>query len=315
MSRTRRLARLGASPWLRGHRRAWRAAIRHLRGTPVANLSGIAVMAIALALPATLLILLEQHRALFDQWGAQPSLTVFMQHGAAPEVISSFAAALAARPEVGGVERVAAGDAFAEFAASMGLDRGAFGDRNPLPDVLVVTLRDPVANDDGTALSGWIREQDGVDDVIVDVAWIERLGAVTRLAERALLVVAVLLLGSTVLIVGNTVRVAVQEHAAEIEVLKLVGATDAHVRRPFLYGGLLQGAVAGFGAVLLVEAVIFALAEPVQALAAAYLSPFRLHGPGVSVMLGLVGTGAVLGWAGAWLGTARTLGRLSPPSN
>ncbi|MCB1747204.1 MAG: ABC transporter permease [Gammaproteobacteria bacterium] len=313
MSRARGLARLTGHPWLRGHRRALRAAVRHLRANLLANLTGITIMAVALALPATLLLLLEQHLALFEQWGAQPSLTVFMQHGAAPEATAAVVAALEARAGIEGVEHVAAAAAFAEFAASMGLDPAAFGDRNPLPEVLVVTLAQGTAGDGSAALVDWIRGQAAVDDVIVDIAWIERLGAITRLAERALAVVAVLLLGATVLVVGNTVRLVVQEHAAEIEVLKLVGATDAYVRRPFLYGGIVQGAIAGLGAVLLVELVVIALSGPVQALAAAYLSAFRLHGPGPGAMLGLVGTAALLGWAGAWLGTAHSLARLSSP--
>jgi len=292
------------------HRRAARAGIVHCRENLLASTLAVAVMAIALALPAMLATVLAQRDALVADWHIEPTLTLFL----APEIDHAGAARLAehlsADGEVAGVEVISAEQAFAELAGAAGLTGELDGASNPLPHLLVVKPQ-PSAwrGDDGRALARRLGALEGVDDVLLDLAWLDRLAAIVRLGERSVLVLTFVLLAGTILVTANTTRVLVHQHGAEISLYKLVGATDAFVRRPFLYSGAMYGLAAGVTAVVIVEAVLLALAGPVAAVARAYASDYALAHPGAMFVLSLLGLGMLTGWCGAWLGTSHSLRR------
>jgi len=151
-----------------------------------------------------------------------------------------------------------------------------------------------------------------VDFAQFDLAWLKRLYAILRIVERGVLVLAALLAAGVVLVVGNTMRLGIENRRQEIEIAKLFGATDAFIRRPFLYSGLLYGTLGGVIALLLVWTCFMLLGEPVQRLTALYSGSYRLHGLGPSASLVLLAAGAWLGLLGSWLSVGRHLSAIEP---
>jgi cell division transport system permease protein len=132
--------------------------------------------------------------------------------------------------------------------------------------------------------------------------------------RRVVLLAGLMLAVGVVIIVGNTIRLDIQNRRDEIEVTKLIGATDAFIRRPFLYTGLWYGLLGGLLAMLLVAALLWSLDEPIRRLAGLYGSGFRLRGPGVSGGLAIVAAGIALGWLGSWASASRNMRRIEPGS-
>jgi len=151
-----------------------------------------------------------------------------------------------------------------------------------------------------------------VDLVQYDAMWRQRLDAILAFTARLTLVLAILLALAALLVVGNTVRLDVQGRAEEIGVVQLLGASNAFVRRPFLYTGLCYGSMSGLLALLLVGAVEFALAAPLHGLLRSYDDRFSVHGLHSTQAIGLVVASAALGWIGAWLATSRHLALARP---
>src|SRR5690606_25189474 len=128
----------------------------------------------------------------------------------------------------------------------------------------------------------------------------------------AVLIAGLLLAVAVVVIVGNTIRLDIQNRSAEIEVAKLLGATDGFVRRPFLYLGLWYGLLGGTVAVLILAAGLWALSEPLGRLAGLYGSDAGLAGPGGATVLAVFGGGIAAGLLGAWTAVARHLSAIQP---
>ena len=290
------------------HMQACGESFGHLHANRLATSMGIAVMAIAIALPALMYAFVQNQRVLFEDWGGEPTLTVFLQHAIDEKAAEQLLTEIMSDPRTTSIRLIHRDAAFAEFAASSGLaDYGAEA-RNPLPHVFILTPNpDAWAFDQGAALIESLKANASIDTVLVDLAWVERLDAIGALAERGVMLLAVVLACGALLIVGNTTRALVHEHRSEIEVLKLVGATDAFVRRPFLYSGAMHGLLAGVAAMVLVQVILLGLDDPVAEVAEAYLSDFRMHGFNTAQALALTGLSATLGWCGAWIGTALSL--------
>jgi cell division transport system permease protein len=151
-----------------------------------------------------------------------------------------------------------------------------------------------------------------VDQVRVDAGWIERLTAILGFVRR-MVVVAAVLLGCTVLfVVGNTIRLDIRSRAQEIEVAKLLGATDAFVRRPFLYLGFWYGLAGGLLALLLLGVTLLALRSPARELLALYGGATAFVGVDGSTVAGVLLGGIIAGWAGAWIAVGRHIADIEP---
>jgi cell division transport system permease protein len=184
---------------------------------------------------------------------------------------------------------------------------------NPLPHALIVhpapDYTSPSAVD---GLKRHLQNWPEVDLVQVDTEWVKRFHTMLDVLRRVLGLVAALLALGVVVIVGNTIRLDIENRRAEIEVTKLVGGSDAFVRRPFLYTGFWYGLVGGALACGLVGLGAWLLQEPVNRLAGLYGSDFRLSGLDPRTIAGLLGGGALLGWLGSWLAASRHLRAIEP---
>jgi cell division transport system permease protein len=287
-------------------------ALRRLRRQPVATLLTVLVIAIALALPAGLRVLVSNLGTLSGGWQGAADFTVYFKLDVPTDRARALAREIGARSDVAGVQFVDRGTALEEFRAHSGFGTALDAlDGNPLPDTLVVRPASGAAGDvEGVAAA--IRKLPETDLVQLDTQWVARLRAMLALATRIVVLATVLLGLAVAVLVGNTIRLEIQNRSAEIEVTKLVGGTDAFIRRPFLYLGLCYGLAGAIVAYLLILGTLALLGPPVGNLAALYDSRFTLSGPTPREAGVLLAGGALLGWLGAGLATARHLRAVEP---
>ncbi len=305
----RRLGAYGVS-----HVQSLLASLGRMARSPVSTLMTVAVIGIALALPTGLHVLLENVQAVSAGWENSARISLFLQRDLPPDQVRRLEERLRAMPGVATVERITPAQALEEFRRLSGFDAAleALGE-NPLPTVLVVEPRldftDPALVEH---LLDRARSLEGVELAQLDMAWVRRLFALMEIGKRGVLVLGALLALAVLLIVGNTIRLAIENRREEIEVQKLIGATDAFIRRPFLYSGLWHGLGGALCAWLLVSLSLALLAGPVRRLTLLYESDQALLGMNAGATLLLLAAGALLGLAGAWLAVGRHLRRIEP---
>jgi cell division transport system permease protein len=299
--------------WLTRHAQNAIGALGTLSRNPVATALTVTVIGIALALPAALGVLVQSGRSLAGSWAEVRDFSVYLAPGVALDRAESLAGELRANPGVASVRLIPAEAA----AAELGKDPGFAGamaalESNPLPHTLVVRPEETLDGVALEALGAEVRKAPGVDLVKLDLQWVERLNAVLDFLRRLGLMIGGLLIAAVIIVVGNTIRLDIQNRSAEIEVAKLLGATDAFVRRPFLYLGLWYGVLGSLVAVLLLLAALWVLGGPVARLAGLYGSSFELGGASGSTVLAVLAGGVLAGWGGAWMAVSRHLAAIQP---
>jgi cell division transport system permease protein len=300
--------------WLERHAQTLVGSLGRLWTQPFATLLTILVIGIALALPACLHVLVQNVRAASGGWGNALDISVYMKTDATLEQAQQAVKRIEQRRDVDEVTLIEADAALAEFRKSSGFGEAldALKD-NPLPHALVVRpaeeFRDPALVD---TLSADLRKIDGVDIVQLDTAWVSRFNAILDVVRRVVLLAAGLFALGILVIVGNTIRLDIENRRDEIEVTKLVGGSDGFVRRPFLYNGVWYGLGGGLVAWLTVTVVIALLGEPVQRIAGLYGSSFSLRGLGLEGSAVLLVGGVVLGWFGSFIAATREIRGIEP---
>jgi cell division transport system permease protein len=281
---------------------------------PFATLMTMGVVAVALALPLFLNLFLTNVRSATGNWNDAFDLSVYMDKKASAARTATLAKQLRQRGDVAAVRVITADQALTEFRNDSGFGKAldALID-NPLPDTLIVTPSPAAGTSQGTAaLKGAIAAMPDVQTVQLDTEWVKRLDAILDILRRIVLLTGGLLGAGVVLIVGNTIRLDILNRRAEIEVMKLVGASDGFARRPFLYSGIWYGLGGGLMALILVAVAAAVLARPVESLAKLYGSQFRLQGLGFTTGILVLGLAACLAWLGSWLAATRHIRGIEP---
>lgn len=281
---------------------------------PFASLMTMGVIAVALALPLFLSLLLQNASVATGNWNQAYDLSVYMDKKANAARVQSLAKQLKARGDVAAVRVITADEALAEFRSDSGFGKALdVLSENPLPDTLVVTPTLTASTPQGTeTLKAAISALSDVHTVQIDTEWVKRLHAILDLLRRVVWLTGGLLGVGIVLIVSNTIRLDILNRRAEIEVMKLVGASDGFARRPFLYSGFWYGLGGGILALILVGIASVVLARPIAQLAFLYGSDFRLQGLKLVAGLGVLIIAAVLSWMGSWLAATRHIRAIEP---
>ena len=306
--------RNGLSILFERHAQALLGSLGRLARQPLATLLTVIVIGIALALPAALYLTVANMRSVTRGLDDTVQLSVYFRLSTTEAEAKKAAAAIAARHGIAETKLVSPDEGLAEFQKLSGIGDAlkALPD-NPLPWLLQVRPAPP--QDSAAAvesLAGELRKMDGVDLVEADTAWVRRLHAIEDTMQQLVLLVAAVLAAGVLAVVGNTIRLEINGRRAEIEVTKLVGGSNAFVRRPFLYSGLWQGLAGGLLAAGLVTIGLMVLEPFIARLAAAYGSSFALQGLSITEWPVVVGSGAALGFLGAWLAAAYHLRRIEP---
>ncbi|MCB1761665.1 MAG: permease-like cell division protein FtsX [Gammaproteobacteria bacterium] len=300
--------------WLIRHLQVALSSLGRLARTPFSSLMTIAVIGIALALPSGLHLMLSNIRTLSNSWDGAASISVYLVQTASDETAAELAKQLHTDPEISEVRVITRQQALTEFRQMSGFS-GILStlEENPLPAVLVVKP-DQNLNDPGKAqnLATRLSALENVEFAQLDLQWVTRFHAITEIANRVVWVVASLLGLAVILIIVNTIRLEIQNRHAEIEISKLIGATDSFIRRPLLYSGAWYGLFGGLVSWLLVTLSLLLLSAPVSRLAGLYQSDFELAGIDFNIFILLLSSGALLGLAGSWIAVARHLHNIEP---
>ncbi|MFZ5561686.1 MAG: permease-like cell division protein FtsX [Pseudomonadota bacterium] len=298
--------------WRAHHGREARASLGRLLATPLATLLTLMVIALALALPASLYLLLDNARGLVAGWSGQAQVSLYLHQDLAAERQRGLQAELARRQDIAQARLITPAQALEEFRQLSGYgDVLNMLDSNPLPAVIVVTPAD-VGPEAVRRLRDALATLPEVAGADIDLAWLQRLAALLELGQRLLWALGGALGATVLLVIGNTIRLGIEARREEISILSLLGATDAFVRRPFLYSGFWTGLLGGLLACIAMILFFWWLQAPVQELARLYQSPFQLAGPGPLDLLGLLLASALLGILGAWIAVGRHLRALAP---
>jgi len=296
------------------HARDFLASLGRLASQPLSTLMTVAVIGIALALPAGLQLLVANGQALGSNWEGAIEIAVYLQRDVNKDQAVALADELAADPAIDSVQLIPADEALEEFREYSGFGSALDAlEENPLPSVIVVRpaeAKDSAA--DVAQLGDRLREELPADIVQADTEWVGRFHAMLDVVRRVVMLAGLMLAVGVIIIVGNTIRLDIQNRRDEIEVAKLIGATDGFIRRPFLYTGFWYGLLGGLLALSSIGLLVLALDEPVRRLAGLYGSGFRLTGPGTTGAVALGLGGALLGWLGSWVSATRNMRRIEP---
>ena len=302
------------SAWLSNHQRVAIDSFQRLRKDALQTLMTALVIAIALVLPCILYLLSESLGQAGSRLQQGQNISLYLQPNINKKASDSLQKSLKARDDIVAVTYVSPNQGLQSFQQWSGLgDVLSLLDSNPLPPVL---LLEPIVGMSFEQLQELIVELKAlstVDDVQLDLQWVQRLQSMTDFAKRLVLALGGLLALGILLIIGNTIGLAIQNRRDEIVVVKLVGATDSFVRRPFLYTGLWYGLAGGLLAWLLIQMSLLWLAEPIQRMAGFYQSNQDfLVGLGFFGNVLVIFGAALLGLGGAWLAVNRHLDSIEP---
>lgn len=300
--------------WLRNHRDAFHTGLDPLLNTPFSALMTIAVIGIALALPAGLFTILTTLQPLGSNLEGAAQISIFLKHDLQHADSRSLIDQLEQNSDIASVETISRDSALQEFRNLSGFEQAIDAlPENPLPAVVVVLpaahLNDPLMIDQ---LVNSLRSEPEAELVQLDMAWVQRLHSLMALGQRAVTIIAALLTLAVLLVIGNTIRLDVQNRREESEIIKLIGGTDAFIRRPFLYGGLWYGLCGGFAAVLLVGIALWLLEGPATRLIGLYHSTLAPPQLDLTTTGALLGAGALLGLFGSQIAVGRHLRAIEP---
>ncbi len=303
----------GLSNWAGLHAANAVGALERLARQPFASLMTILVIAVTLALPAAMQLSIKNAVSISRGWDNALDFSLYLKSSVSLEDAERLTSIITQRADVESVRLISAEEALESFKTDSG-----FGDAlnhltsNPLPHTLVVRPSSINTQAMVLLLNEELANLPEADFVQVDTEWVQRFLAILEMLQRAIAIGSVLLGIAIVVIIGNTIRLDIQNRREEIEVTKLIGASNAFVRRPFLYTGLWYGLGGGLSALGLVAYGLYALREPAERLAGLYGSSYEVLSLDLVESLGVVGIGVGLGLIGSWLAAARHMRKIEP---
>jgi cell division transport system permease protein len=299
------------STWFRQHWQTLGLTLMRLARNPLATLLNVTVIGVALALPLGGYMLVKNLGGVAHQLTGRPQISLFIERDASKADIAALETRLKEIPGLGAPRFVSREQALDELRRSENLsDVIAALQTNPLPDAFVLETVAGTAELQG--LEAQLKSLPKVAHVQLDSAWVKRLESLLALGRMAVLTLAALLASGLVAVTFNTIRLQILTQKDEIEVSKLIGATDSFIRRPFFHLGVIQGGLGGVAALAIVYLCMHILNRGILELARLYGSDFRLGFFGLADCLALLVFSGVLGWLGAYMSVSRHLSGIEP---
>lgn len=285
--------------------------------TPFTSVMTILVLGISLTLPATLHLFVKNAQSVSEQWDSASEISLFLKLSVTDKQAKQLTDRIRLYPEVAQVNYISANDALQEFKVLSGFGQALeYLSSNPLPATLLVTPTNRASRTQAASeLLQKLEKEREVEYGKLDLEWLTRLEAITALIEDIVIGIAILLCSSVVLIIGNTIRLAILNQKDAIAVMKLVGATDSFIHRPFLYAGVWYGVLGGMVAVLCVEILALYLSSALVRLTDLYQSGFTLVGLGFFEMLILIGSAVTLGLVGSFISVRKHIRSIEPTAD
>ncbi|UAL43411.1 permease-like cell division protein FtsX [Shewanella inventionis] len=282
--------------------------------SPVSSIMTMAVLGVSLSLPAALQVLVKNAENVTQSWNSAAEISLFINKGRSEQSIQSLLSRIKAFREVDTVSYISRDQALEEFQRLSGFGEAlSYLDDNPLPAVVTVTPSIKYSSPTGAReLLAKLEREPEVNFGRLDIEWLERLQALLKLLEKTVLAIAALLVLAVVLVIGNTIRLAIMNRRTEIEVMKLVGATEAFIQRPFLYTGIWYGVIGGILAWLIINALVWYLDGALAELMGLYGSQLTIQSLTLTELVKLVLLASFLGWLGSYLSVRQHLRNIEP---
>ena len=301
------------STWFMRHVSTSIGSLGRMFRQPFASLMIVLVIAVTLAIPAALTLIVKNARTISAGWDNALDFSIYLDRGINESEAAGLARLIEQRADVESVQFISASAALDEFKQQSG-----FGEAldqlstNPLPHTLVVRPSGANTSASMLLLQEELSNLPEADVVQVDTEWVQRFHAILDIVRQAIVIGASLLGLAIIVIIGNTIRLDIQNRREEIEVTKLIGASNAFVRRPFLWSGFWFGSFGGLLAIGLVQYGLFLLEQPAARLAGLYQSGVMIQALNLEESLSVLGIGVGLGLVGSWLAAARHMRRIEP---
>ena len=282
--------------------------------SPVSSIMTMAVLGVSLSLPAALQVLVKNAENVTQSWNSAAEISLFINKGRSEQSIQSLLSRIRVFREVESVDYISREQALDEFQRLSGFGEAlSYLDENPLPAVVTVTPSVKYSSPAGAReLLAKLEREPEVNFGRLDIEWLERLQALLKLLEKTVLAIATLLVLAVVLVIGNTIRLAIMNRRNEIEVMKLVGATEAFIQRPFLYTGIWYGVIGGILAWLIINVLVWYLDGALAELLGLYGSQLSIQSLSFNELIKLVLLASFLGWLGSYLSVRQHLRNIEP---
>ncbi|MFP1723895.1 permease-like cell division protein FtsX [Lonsdalea quercina] len=300
--------------WQEQWRYAWGNTLRDMLRQPLATLLTIMVIAISLTLPSICYLVWKNVSQAATQWYPTPQLTIYLDKALDDKAAEGVIAKIQSTDGVDKVNYLSRNEAMGEFRNWSGFG-GALDmlEENPLPAVAIVTPKMTFQSAETmTSLRDRISSIEGVDEVRMDDSWYSRLVAMTGLVGQIAFTIGVLMIVAVFLVIGNSIRLSIFSRRDTINVMKLIGATDGFILRPFLNGGAMLGLCGAVLSLILSQALVWKLSAATAQVAAVFGTTFAVKGMGWDEGLLLLLVAAMIGWLAAWLATVQHLRRFTP---
>jgi len=299
--------------WLTRHVSTSIGSLGRLFRQPFASLMIILVIAVTLAIPAALNLVVKNAQFISDGWDNALDFSIYLKRGTSESEAEGLGRLIQQRADVESVELIAASEALIEFKQQSGFGQALDHlSANPLPHTLVVRPSPANTSQSMILLQEELGNLPESDVVQVDTEWVQRFHAILDIVKQAIVIGAALLGLAIIVIIGNTIRLDIQNRREEIEVTKLIGASNAFVRRPFLWSGFWYGLFGGLLALGLVQYGLFLLEQPAARLAGLYQSGVTMLSLDATESFSILGVGVALGFIGSWFAAARHMRRIEP---
>ncbi|KAA1195648.1 permease-like cell division protein FtsX [Photorhabdus heterorhabditis] len=300
--------------WREQWRYAWMNALTDMLRQPLATLLTIMVIAISLTLPSVCYIVWKNVSQAAEKWYPTPQLTVYLDKSLDDNSVQKLISELKALDGVDNVNYLSRQEAMTEFRTWSGFGSALdMLEENPLPAVAIITPKiDFQSSQTLTTLRDSVSQVKGIEEVRMDDSWFARLAALTGLVGQIATVIGILMVVALFLVIGNSVRLSIFSHRDTINVMKLIGATDGFILRPFLNGGALLGGLGAILSLILSALLVWKLSDVVTQVASVFGTTFNLYGLSWDESLLLVLISAMIGWVAAWLATTQHLRHFTP---
>ncbi len=296
------------------HIQVFLASLGRICRAPVSSIMTTAVIAISLAMPTGMHVLIKNIEIVTAGWDGAAQISLFIKKDISEDKAENLQRQINMMPEVESTEYISPKSALEEFKKLSGFGQALDAlDDNPLPAVIVIRPGIEASSPEKlNLLVETLGHNPIVDQAQLDMQWVKRLYSIMEIINKAIWIIGALLALAVILITGNTIRLDIQNRHDEILITKLIGATNPFIRRPFLYTGILYGLLGGIIASILVSISIQLLTDPVSKLSNLYSSGFTLSGLGFKGCLTLITISTSLGFAGSWIAVGKHLGKIEP---
>ena len=296
------------------HAQVFFYSLGQLWQAPFSMLMTAAVIGIALALPTGMHVLLNNAQQISGGWDGAAKVSLYLKQKVSEQRAQKLANKIRKLAQVAEVEYISSKKGLEEFRQRTGYDTALKAlDDNPIPATLVVTPNLRFNNAEQIeALAVQLGKYKQVDLVQLDSEWVQRLFAIMDIVSQGVVILGIMLSIGVLLVVGNTIRLAIQNRRDEIVIVKLIGGTDAFIRRPFLYTGFWYGFFGGIIALILVFLSLFLMSGPIENLAGLYQSQFDLNKMDFGTIITILVLSIGLGLGGSWIAVGRHLRDIEP---